>query len=150
MEKRNAIDKHISQLQLSDGSTSSDPKIILNEQRYFYTNLYCQTNISIDFNKSEILQYERSIFSGEEKELCDGLITEQECCQSLKSIQNGKSPGCDSFTVDFYKFFWKDIKILMVDSINYAFDIGELSVEKKRGIITLIPKRNKTRMILKN
>ncbi len=38
----------------------------------------------------------------------------------------------------------------MVDSINYAFDIGELSVEQKRGIITLIPKTNKTRMILNN
>ncbi len=67
--------------------------------------------------------------SGEEKELCEGLITEQEYLQSLKSMQNGKSPGCDGFTVDFYKFFWKDIKTLMVDSINYAFDKGELSVE---------------------
>ncbi len=38
----------------------------------------------------------------------------------------------------------------MVDSINYAFDIGELSLEQKHGIITLIPKKNKTRMILKN
>ncbi len=58
LEKRNAIDKLISQLQLSDGSTSSDPKIILNEQRDFYTNLYYQTNTSIDIKKSEILQYE--------------------------------------------------------------------------------------------
>ncbi len=33
-------------------------QIILTQQRDFYTNLYCQTNKSIDFNKSEILQYE--------------------------------------------------------------------------------------------
>ncbi len=102
----------ISQLQLSDGSTSSDPKIIFNEQRDFYSNLYCQTNKSIDFNKSEILQYERRILSGEENELCEGLITDQECLQSLKSMQNSKSPGCDGFTVDFYKYFGKILKFL--------------------------------------
>ncbi len=28
----------------------------------------------------------------------------------------------------------------MVDNINHAFDIGELSVEHKHGIITLIQK----------
>ncbi len=65
-------------------------------------------------------------------------------------MQNDKSPECDGFMVDFYMFFWKDIKILMVDSINYAFDVGELSVEQRHGIITLIPKKNKPRIILKN
>ena len=150
LEKRNAVDKYISQLQLSDGSTSCDPKIILNEQRKYYSNLYSQINISPGITNSDIIKYERNTLSKEEKEICEGLITEQECLQSLKNMQNGKSPGCDGFTVDFYKFFWKDIKTFIVDSINYAFSIGELSVEQKCGIITVIPKKNKTRIILKN
>jgi hypothetical protein len=33
----------------------------------------------------------------------------KECGESLKLMKNGKSPGSDGFTVDFYKFFWNDI-----------------------------------------
>ncbi len=40
LEKRNAIDQHIDQFQLSDGSTSSDPKIFLNEQNVLYHIFY--------------------------------------------------------------------------------------------------------------
>jgi hypothetical protein len=29
----------------------------------------------------------------------------KECGESLKLMKNGKSPGSDGFTVDFYKFF---------------------------------------------
>ncbi len=58
-----------------------------------------------------------STLSEEEKELCEGLLTEQ-CLKSLKSKQNGKSLGGDGFTVEFYTFFWKDIKILKLHSIN--------------------------------
>ena len=88
--------------------------------------------------------------SDEQKQLCEGLVSEQECLNSLKNMQNGKSPGCDGFTVDFYKFFWKNIKTFVVDSLNYAYHTGELSVDQKRGIITLIPKKHKIRIILKN
>jgi hypothetical protein len=35
--------------------------------------------------------------------LCEGNITFKECAQSLKLMTNGKSPGSDGYTVDFYK-----------------------------------------------
>ena len=82
--------------------------------------------------------------------LCEGIITEQECAEALRGMNNGKSPGSDGFTVEFFKVFWKDIKILLLESINYSFLQGELSVDQKRGIITLIPKKDKIRLLLKN
>ena len=33
--------------------------------------------------------------------------------ESLKLMTNGKSPGSDGYTVDFYKFFWEDIGPLL-------------------------------------
>ena len=65
-------------------------------------------------------------------------------------MKNGKSPGSDGFTAEFYKFFWIDIKYLVLDSLNYAFHNGELSIDQKRGIITLIPKKDKERILIKN
>ena len=86
----------------------------------------------------------------EEKELCEGPISEKECVIALKEMKNGKSPGTDGFIVDFYKFFWINIKTFVIDSLNFAFYKGELSVNQKQGIITLIPKKGKVKTLLKN
>ncbi len=74
----------------------------------------------------------------------------KEYTKSIKDMSNGKSPGTDGFTVDWYKFFWSDISKFVLDSLNYAYIKGELLVDQRRGIITLIPKKGKSRMLLKN
>ena len=48
-------------------------------------------------------------------ELCDSLLTIQECGTALKKLQNNKSPWADGFTTNFYKFFWPDIKDLLYE-----------------------------------
>ena len=65
-------------------------------------------------------------------------------------MQNRKSPGSDGFTAEFYKAFWEEIGDDVVQSVNYAFDKGELSICQKRGIITLLPKKDKPTNILNN
>ena len=65
-------------------------------------------------------------------------------------MKNGKSPGTDGYTAEFYKFFWRDLGDIVLDSLNEAFTIGHLSHTQKQGIITLIPKPNKAREDLKN
>ena len=65
-------------------------------------------------------------------------------------MDNGKSPGTDGFTVEFYRFFWPNIKNILIDSFKTALDSGELSIEQRRGIISLIPKKDKDLLFLKN
>jgi hypothetical protein len=50
-----------------------------------------------------------------------------------------KSPGIDGFTVEFYKFFWNDIKIPLVKCLNESLDNGKFSVSQRQGLITCIP-----------
>ena len=59
---------------------------------------------------------------------------------------NNKTPGSDGFTIEFYCFFWNAISPIMVDSFNYAFENGEMSISQKRGIISLIPKKDKEKI----
>ena len=54
-----------------------------------------------------------------------------------------KSPGTDGLPCEFYKSFWAYIQGPLLNSINYSFEKGELSVSQKRGIITLLPKKGK-------
>ena len=58
-------------------------------------------------------------------------------------MRNEKSPGLDGFTVEFIKFFWIDIGVFVLRSINYGYRTGSLSVIQKQGIITCLPKPNK-------
>lgn len=53
-------------------------------------------------------------------------------------MPNGKSPGSDGLSTDFYKFFWPSIGLLVVNSLNCAFQNNSLSKAQSRGIITLI------------
>ena len=110
-------------------------------------------------NDEETFQINSNIFinnlnipklTEEDKLLCEQDISENEILLSIKQLKNGKSPGTDGLTAEFYKFFWSDIKELLLESLKQSLRLGELSVEQKRGIITLIPKKNKNRLFLKN
>ena len=68
----------------------------------------------------------------------------------IKEFKNNKSPGTDGFTSKFYKFSWPELKSDMTSSFNYAFQKGTLSISQKRGIISLIPKKDKDKTLLEN
>ena len=46
--------------------------------------------------------------------------------------------------------FCESIGQQLVDSLNHAFECGELSISQRRGTITPIPKRNKYETLLDN
>ena len=77
-------------------------------------------------------------------------MTGNELLKSIKYFKNNKTPGTDGLTAEFYKFFWQDIKHVLLAGINYALVYGKLSVEERRGIISLLPKKDKDRLYLKN
>ena len=79
----------------------------------------------------------------------EGPLTLQEALESLKQMKNNKSPGMDGFTVEFYKFFWNNLGVYLVRSLNYAYTIQKLSVIQRQGIITCIPKESKNKEYLK-
>ena len=78
------------------------------------------------------------------------MISDSEIYTVLKNMKNNKSPGSDGFTVEFYKFFWKDIKNHIVAAVNHIFKKKELPISQRLGIITCLPKGDKPRQFLKN
>ena len=84
-----------------------------------------------------------------EQKGCEGLLTEAECLESLKSMESNKSPGSDGLPAEFYKVFWKDVRHHLLNALNCAYARGLLSITQRRGLITLIPKKNKPANFLK-
>lgn len=65
-------------------------------------------------------------------------------------MKNNKSPGSDGFTVEFFKFFWRDLKDHIVLAVNHIFANRELPISQRLGIIICLPKGDKPRQLLKN
>jgi hypothetical protein len=156
LEKRNHNMKCITKLLNEDDIEVTDANDILKYEETFYKKLYSapiknaqeqqDERNATNFFKDETLPNIQEI----DKLKCDSDITLQETSIALKGLQNGKSPGSDGFTPDFYKFFWPNIKNIVFQSIIQADKNKHLSIDQKRGVINLIPKKNKDRRLLKN
>ncbi len=152
LEKRNYNNKIVSRLKTSENKLITDKEEILLEQKKYYEKLYSS---KIKENQEEsitapFLGQETPRLSNVEKENLEGKISEEEILTALKSFQNGKSPGSDGLTPEFYKVFWIDIKHLLVESINYAYEQGQMSIVQRHGLISLLPKKGKDPLFLKN
>ena len=129
----------------------TSPNEILNECRKFYEKLYTHDpNNSDDFDDYFLQNCNIPQIDAEKAYLCDEQVSLDECSKTLLQMKNGKSPGSDGLNVEFYKMFWSSIRDLVYDSINNALQTGHLSIEQKRGIIKLIPKKDKDVTYLKN
>ena len=68
------------------------------------------------------------------------VVSMEEAGKALNNMKNDKSPGIDGFSVNFFKFVWKDLGVYLVRSINYGLQAGKLSTTQTQGLITCIPK----------
>jgi hypothetical protein len=154
LEKRHFSKKSICKLKNDNGDIVTGSDAILEEEVLFYSRLYTSNNEM--YCNGEILEKlgitpnDIPKVSCDEANSCEGLITMSECTNVVKSMMNNKSPGCDGYPIEFYKMFWNQISPILVKSLNYCFNKGKLSVNQRRGVISLIPKDGKDELSLKN
>jgi hypothetical protein len=53
-----------------------------------------------------------------------------------------KAPGLDGLSVEFYRKFWNNLKILITTVFNFNYERGQLSNSQKIGTISLIFQKN--------
>ncbi|KAJ8047357.1 hypothetical protein HOLleu_06338 [Holothuria leucospilota] len=147
LEKRNKALNSILKLEKSNGIFLTERNGILEEIRNFYKTLYTSKGCNPE-----------SFFDGLpdqniadiDLESCEGELTLDECYQALVSMKNDKAPGSDGLSVNFYKTFWNSIGQVVLESLNFGYQRGQLSTEQTRGIVTLILKGNKAATSLQN
>jgi len=88
--------------------------------------------------------------TNDEKNHCEGLLTEHECSEALNDMSLNKSPGSDGLTVEFYKALWDTLKEHYLNSINYSIANQSLTELQKQGLISLISKSGKDLELLTN
>ena len=142
LEKKNISNNTIKELKTKDGVYVNSNKEILEEQYKFYNQLYEADNINEENIKKYLSNINNlNILNENEVKLLEGEISENECKIALKNMKLNKSPGSDGIPVEFYLTFWEDVKQMLLESINSAYHMGELSPSQKKGILSLIFKK---------
>ena len=152
LEKRKAINSTIKKLIDKDsGRETTNSKEVLAELHRFYSNLFTK---KCSMSSNQCTQFLRNanlpLISDEHKTSCDKTITLEEIKENLFNMNGGKSPGNDGLSVEFYKFFWEDLKTLLFESYEYSITVGFLSASQKQAIIKLLEKRDKDKRYICN
>ena len=140
LESRNFVNKTIPKVQQENGNVITSQEEILKEVQHFYSNLYATLNSKTDINDQDILNnLQHPVLTDIESSSLEGEITADEISKVLRNMKNNKSPGSDGFTVEFFKFFFKDFKHFIKRYINEGYHKGTFSVTQRQGIVTCLP-----------
>ena len=138
--------KSMSSLKLPNGLITTDARQIVTEQEKFYTNLYT-SDPKVDFKLTNGTNW---MVKETDKTALDAEITLDELTETVKTLKKQKTPGISGFSTEFYQFFWARIGNMYHQALNMAKEQGQLYLSACKGIITLIPKKTKDPLLLKN
>ena len=139
------------QIKASNGSYVTNDLDILKECNSFYSMLYASKNTAVTSSSDDLFfGQENPTLNEIDKQKCEGLMTEKECCEALKSMESDKSPGTDGLPAEFYKVFKRVVSPFLVSCLNKSYQKGKLAITQRRGIFCLIPKKDKSLQELKN
>ena len=83
-------------------------------------------------------------------DICESEITEKDLITALKRMSNGKSPGHDGLTKQFYEHFWDNLKFYFINSLKQSKIDGNLSISQRQAVIKLIAKKYRDKRFVKN
>lgn len=137
-----AASRFIPSIISSSGATTTDPKLINETFSKFYSELYASDNP----NTSSTSGLSSIEFPKVDQGLAENLampISTAEIMGAITTLQSGKSPGPDGFTVEFYKKFAPLLSTVLSDMYNEALSLGRLPPTLNNATITLLLKKDK-------
>ena len=146
LEKRNYRAKYIKKVIMSNGIEISEPSKVLEEQVSFYSDLYtskCDKTSHPEIREIFLSNQNIPKLDPEAQNKCNEPLNLGDLNKALKEMALDKSPGPDGLTTNFYKCFWNQLKQPLLDSYLYSFKHGQLADGQTRGILNLIPKKDK-------
>ena len=87
----------------------------------FYKNLFKKNVSKSDSEKESFLKnIALPNLTSQSSDICESEITEKDLITALKCMPNGKSPGHDDLTKEFYEYLWDDLKFYFISSLKQS------------------------------
>ena len=141
LEKKRGVQNQIRKL-IFENKEKTDHKEISKNIKTFYETLFKQNFSKFNVEKQRFLNsLSTRTFPNEQYDLSKNKMSETGLFNSMKSMNNSKTPGNDGLTKEFYKTFCDVLKTHLMDSVNQAFHTKILSISQRQAAIRLIEKR---------
>ena len=146
LEKRNYVAKTMYVAKRSDGTLTKDYREILNLQFDFYQDLYTSDKRT----KFDVKNNSGILLSSTDKWKFEEMVSKGELFDAAMTLKSGCTPGPDGLSIEFYRKFWKKLVDPLYDMYCEALVMGKLNPSGRRGIINLLPKRNRNELFVRN
>ncbi len=140
LEMKKGQSKIIHSLQSTTGQEFTEPADIRSCAVGFYSDLYKSELIEWGADADHFLEGLPKVDEESNNELQQTLSL-HELHAAMMSMENGKSPGIDGLTVEFYKTLWPVIGEELLAVFNDSLKRGLLPLSCRRAVITLLPKK---------
>ena len=137
--KQMSAQKMITQV-MENGKKITDNKEILEYCAKYYENIFRSSGIDRPTMERFMSSEGVPKLSNEERQKCEGPISNEECKEALSKMNRNRAPGVTGFTPEFFLHFWEEVGGLITKYVNDAFRNG-VFINQRRGVVTLIPKK---------
>ena len=146
LERKRANAKTCHALLNNKGQTISDEQQVLKLQENYYRDLYtADPQISFKLEKNIEGEVPSDHIAAQ-----NSPFTEDEIKEAICGLKNNSCPGSDGLPSEFYKVFWTKVKQDIMNMIEESYGEMKLHSSARRGILNLIPKKDKDTRVLKN
>lgn len=134
----------IAQIQEETGSLTSDPDQLNLAFKSFYSQLYKSESPNDETQLTTFLdELIMPKISPNDSMMLDTALTLAEIREVIHSMNSGRSPGPDGYTVEFFKRFSDQLAPLLLEMFNYSYQHGSLPNTLMQASISLIHKKSK-------
>ena len=133
-------------LKLPDGKIIQDTKAILKEQYKYYDALY-KANPRVQFR---LVNVTGSKISQESYTLLEAPLELEEVVVAINHFPGNKTPRCDGLPTELYQTFTQTLAPRLLEVYNHTIQHGVLHLFARRGMLTLVPKKDHDILWIKN
>lgn len=128
----------------SNGNLVTEQSKINGAFREFYSNLY-QAECHTPMHKMEEFVNNISLpsLSIQDSLELEAPIRDSETLAAINNLANGKSPGADGYTIEFYKRFQNNLSPILSQLFNDIRENQSMPMSMRAATISLIPKPGK-------
>jgi hypothetical protein len=133
----------ITQLEDAQGNPIREHAQIAEELNTYYKDLLTETNENREEAIQKITSHIPSLVTPEQNEALLCPITQAEVDLAVKEMPQGKAPGLDGFTTDFFHHCWDLIKEEVWQVVEESRSSGQVLSALNATFLTLIPKEER-------